>query len=126
MDNRQIVTIYKCGIRAFDWLIRPKKPASSAIQGFDRVLVSRVVCIIQIVTIYHLRALNSYIGSVLTRVNLPDHSYLTYNIQLINKSNGSSIYTQRSKYSAKIVIFQKISSLKWTHVILWLVRPRFI
>jgi hypothetical protein len=37
------------------------KSAHSAIQGFDWVPVSRVVCIIQIVTICQLRAPNPYI-----------------------------------------------------------------
>ena len=57
----QIVTIWKMqnpSIRLIDFFeIWPTKSGYSAIQGFDLVLESPVVCIIQIVTICQLRAL---------------------------------------------------------------------
>jgi hypothetical protein len=55
--------------------IWPMKSAYSTIQGFDWMLVSRVVCINQIVTICQLRALNPY--HVLTLLNRKQ--YILYN-----------------------------------------------
>ena len=84
----QMVKIFeKSGIRAFDRVIHQNLTNEIGLfcyPEFDLVLVSRVVCIIQIVTLWQLRALKRVASTRQTRVNLTyGNNYLIYFFVLI-------------------------------------------